>query len=261
MQTEVSEKNPTLKFLQGNMRSNAYGHAMVASDLQWKIFHTWPSLMILNPWQLQQILLPARVKKHTAKTPPIFVPAHSFYLNKNYKLHTSLWQAHFFFSFQNLKISRELHINQMKVDHSSWNWQWQVARMKAKMDCAFMTLQARLGCAWPFWWVKRWKVRLFPTINSNSDSWLTTPFSFHTAKAVWERVFCCFYCYVRTSTNEVANNSTGMCMIYVFHKRSWVLHCFVDLNVNLHPNLAFNLSYHGDLIQWMFLRMVHANWT
>ena len=118
-----------------------------------------------------------------------------------------------FFSFQNLKISRELHINQMKVDHSSWNWQWQVARMKAKMDCAFMTLQARLGCAWPFWWVKRWKVRLFPTINSNSDSWLTTPFSFHTAKAVWERVFCCFYCYVRTSTNEVANNSTGMCMI------------------------------------------------
>lgn len=166
-----------------------------------------------------------------------------------------------FFSFQNLKISRELHINQMKVDHSSWNWQWQVARMKAKMDCAFMTLQARLGCAWPFWWVKRWKVRLFPTINSNSDSWLTTPFSFHTAKAVWERVFCCFYCYVRTSTNEVANNSTGMCMIYVFHKRSWVLHCFVDLNVNLHPNLAFNLCYHGDLIQWMFLRMVHANWT
>ena len=45
-----------------------------------------------------------------------------------------------------------------------------------------------------------------------------------------------------------------------FHCRSWFLSHIIDCNVNLHPNLAFDLGYLGDLTSKVFIRMVQVEY-
>lgn len=72
---------------------------------------------------------------------------------------------------------------------------------------------------------------LFP-VNSDSNSWFTSPFSFHPTKEVCERVLCCFRCYAWKLKNVL---STWM---YIFTP----------------------ISYLVALTPWMFWRMVHEHW-
>lgn len=43
-----------------------------------------------------------------------------------------------------------------------------------------------------------------------------------------------------------------------FHRRYWFVGYFVICNVELHPSVAFECGYLGDLTSWIFLRMVYG---
>lgn len=97
---------------------------------------------------------------------------------------------------------------------------------------------------------------LWTVVLHHAEFWLTTPFPFHSTKGVCDWVFCCFHCYSWNLKNEAVHSR--ILSIQMFFSSLAFSTILSVCSVDTQPSVTFSLIFTGDLISWLFLRMVHS---
>ena len=88
-------------------------------------------------------------------------------------------------------------------------------------------------------------------------SWLTTPFPFAFQEKSVKGWFVVFVVMLKIQETKLYTAVAVRAWFMCFHRLSWILSHSVGCNVDLPPNLTFDLGNLGAITSWLFLRMVH----
>ena len=120
-----------------------------------------------------------------------------------------------------------------------WPFRW-ARRPKARLACAFIISVGRKTESEAVFFANR--SLLCTVIFPLTESWLIISISFHSQREeICERLFVGL-----VLTLEIRKTKRMLRYWYAYNLRKFIGH-FVDCNVNLHPTLAFDLGYFGDL--------------